>query len=103
MRTTDAPDGRSKIYDTTRPETQAPIPETAEMRKKCFKLYVNWSAVAPGCTSSAKMSSPPTVDRLDDTTGPCKKQKRVVNHPLRHAARRGKSSVKQDRANLLEK
>ena len=39
--TTDAPDGRSKIYDTMRPEMQAPIPATAEMIKKCFKLYVN--------------------------------------------------------------
>jgi hypothetical protein len=38
IRTTDAPDGRSRMYETTRPETQAPIPDAAEMRKKCFKL-----------------------------------------------------------------
>ena len=70
MSTTDAPDGRSKIYDTMRPETQAPMPEAVEMRKNCLRLYVNWSAVAPGCTSNAKMCRHPTVARFDETTAP---------------------------------
>ena len=41
MMTTDAPDGRSKIYEITSPETQAPTPEAADIKKKYFRLYVN--------------------------------------------------------------
>ena len=72
MITTAAPDGRSKIQDMARPDIHAPIPEAAEMIKKYFRLYVSWRAVAPGCTSRAKMRRPPTVVRFDDTTAPAR-------------------------------